>query len=91
MASTALLIVFWVVAISLFAGCILAKIYAPDLYWLAILLTCLGMFVMTISICLFIYFITGKPQLGEVKVEEENKQENNDDNNQDQGEPYTLG
>ena len=78
--------------IGIFTGAILTKAYAADLYWLTILLTCIGMAALTVSVCLFIYFITGKPQLGEsTEIEEQPEPKNDQEDNQDMGEPYTQG
>ena len=51
----------WFLTIAGFVGCLLVKEYAAnDMYWLEILLTCVGMFFSVVGICLTIVYLTLK-------------------------------
>lgn len=85
-----LLVSLGVLSICSFVFCSLVDSTNDNLYWLRIVLTCLGMMFGTVTVCLLIYFITGKPKEGQEEIED-NKAEDSDKQNddQDQGEPYT--
>ena len=87
-----ILICVWLLAIISFVLSGIFKANNSDAMWVIILFTILGMGFGTVGTCLFIYFITGKPQEGEEKIDQQQTTEQNDaDNNNEPGEPYTQG
>ena len=71
------LIVCWSIAILMFVGCSIVKVYLPNAMWLIIILTILGMLFATVSICLTIYKLAGKPIEGQEQQITTNKEEDN--------------
>ena len=50
----------WLLTVAGFVGCLIIKEYALDLYWLEIILTCVGLFFCIVAICITIVHLTGE-------------------------------
>lgn len=58
---TLIVLLSWVVTVISFVGCLIVKEYSiTDLYWVEILLTCVGLLFSVVAVCLTILYLTFK-------------------------------